>query len=212
VRKDKVRLELRREGDRYLPIDLVVFHPDVRSSQSTLYVASTETTREQYKFVMDELPPAVEDADGLQFPATNVTWEQARMFCERVDAALGREDEVVRLPLESEWRSLAGPKPPENLEHIAVYGNKEAKAPAQVKTKLAYPDGIYDLRGNVWEWLWPDRDSSLGPAGGSQSTLRVALGGSWVDAADQLETEFRLVHNGSYAMIGFRIVVIPAGK
>jgi len=208
-RSDPFKLYLHREPHEHLSIDLVVCDPnDHKGLESKLYVASTETTRAQYKIVMKEFPPAAKNADGPEFPATNVTWKDAEEFCRRIQSALGLDAKEVRLPSDSEWRCLAGRQPPEPLKSFAVYDEKEAMAPAKVKTtKLAYPPGIYDLWGNAREWL---RGSDHGELGESKYILYSVLGGSRRDSAEDLEKNLQFRGDKKDDFLGFRIVVIPA--
>ena len=208
-RSDPLQLHLHRGQSEDLSISLVVCDPNEHKClKSKLYVASTETTRAQYKFVMNTFPPDVENAEGPEFPATNVTWKDAETFCSRIQSALGFDAKEVRLLLDAEWRCLAGPRPPEPLKSFAVYNENEAKAPAQVKTKqAAYPAGIYDLWGNAREWLWSPGPTDLGE---SKYFQHLAIGGSRQDSAENLENMLKV--NGDYRddFVGFRIVVIPA--
>ena len=207
-RSEPLQLHLHRGQHEHISIDLVVCDPNEHKClTSKLYVATTETTRAQYKFVMNTFPPDVENAEGPEFPATNVTYKDAVTFCQRIQTALGFDAEV-RLLFEAEWRCLAGPPPPEALKSISVYNQNEAKAPAQVKTKqAAYPAGIYDLWGNVREWLWSSGHTELDK---SKYIKHLAIGGSRQDSAEDLEKPHKYYGDDRDDFVGFRIVVIPA--
>lgn len=80
--------------------------------------------------------------------------------------------------------------------------------------------GLYDMAGNVWQWVWDRYDSSYyanspgsdphGPASGSYRILR---GGSWHSYATYCRVSYRghNVPGFSYTNIGFR-TVLPAGR
>lgn len=144
-------------------------------------------------------------------PVVNITWNDARAFCEWVSK---RERITYRLPTEAEWefacragtesRYFCGDDP----ESVVKYGNV-----ADGSTKVKFPQwptitsyggyiftapvesfepnalGLHDMHGNVWEWC-SDRygktyyqDSPLtDPEGPSSGENRVLRGGSWMNA------------------------------
>jgi len=212
VRSDRLnRLDLSGKADTHLAMDFAVFHPPERGLPSRLYIASTETTLEQFEFVMGKKAVAVEGAEGPYFPVTNVSWKEAKEFCRRIQGALGREAGEVRLLREMEWHSLAGSPPGDQLEKYARFGEKRATKPFEVKQTNPSPiPDIYDLRGNVSEWLdVPYQNEGVGTQDVSNYQLRSARGGSRRDSPEDLEKEIFFEPSHPDAWVGFRIVVIP---
>lgn len=72
--------------------------------------------------------------------------------------------------------------------------------------------GLYDMHGNVAEWVWdvygPYPEAAVeDPAGADAGTLRVNRGGGWNDFAKNLRSAYRatLPADGSSRSVGFRI-------
>jgi formylglycine-generating enzyme required for sulfatase activity len=86
--------------------------------------------------------------------------------------------------------------------------------PAPVGLYGANPYGVYDILGNVWEWLqdcWNDTYERAPTDGSAWLTgdckLRVARGGSWQSGADSArpDARFRFDQDASYMGLGFRV-------
>jgi formylglycine-generating enzyme required for sulfatase activity len=147
-------------------------------------------------------------ADRDQHPINCVTWQQAGQFC----AAQGE-----RLPTEAEWEFAArggeryfeyswGNQPPDGRTCW-----KQAHSCA-VKSFQAGAFGLFDMTGNVWEWVddyygaypWP-------PASGFS---RVYRGGSWSRRFEKwLHTRLRNreAEGFSGSHLGMRCALSPAG-
>ncbi len=127
-------------------------------------------------------------------PVVGVSWRDAVAYCEWLAKETG---EAYRLPSEAEWEYAA------RAGTTTRYWWGDAITPKNanyVESKLgkttevgAYPPnpwGLYDLHGNVWEWVedvWHDSYKGA-PTDGSawtegegkdSSRLRVIRGGSW---------------------------------
>jgi len=151
------------------------------------------------------------------YPTMSVTRAAAEAFCAWLSERTGRR---YRLPTEAEWVHMAAlaaggrPLAPARRDAIAWHrGNAGAKTHAVASRR---PDelGLYDLFGNVAEWVTTD------------DGRRVARGGSYVDAPAAVGPHARAVQDASWnerdpqipksrwwlsdaPFIGFRIVREP---
>ena len=156
---------------------------------------------------------------GALNPVERVSWDQAKEFCRRIEARLGRGH--FRLPTEAEWEYAcrAGTTTPyytgnaDTLGTAAWYGANSGGATHPVNEKAANAFGLADMHGNVWEWCedWygdypagPVTDPT-GPASGSAKVVR---GGSWSRVDTSCRSASRESHGtGNMAdYLGFRIV------
>ncbi|MCA1561374.1 MAG: formylglycine-generating enzyme family protein [Acidobacteria bacterium] len=142
----------------------------------------------------DSAPPA----DRLDHPVTLVRWDDAVAYCAWLSTASGR---TLRLPTEAEWEKAArgglerkwypwGDRLERDLANFLT--DPSMKAAHGTSTCRTYPPnayGLFDVIGNVWEWVqdWydpsyyhtgPDRN----PTGPPKGHLRVLRGGSWLVA------------------------------
>jgi formylglycine-generating enzyme required for sulfatase activity len=147
-----------------------------------------------------------QDKDA-ELPVVCVTWYQARDYC----SYKGK-----KLPSEAQWEyaALAGRKA------TFTWGDERPDATrcAQGKPKktgsfTANPWGLFDMTGNVWEWV-SDRyqsdyyltSESKDPEGPDAGQYRAIRGGGWYSAAEQLRIKNRhwFEPNFGEVSIGFR--------
>lgn len=173
-----------------------------------------------YIWLEGEPPP-----DRLRHPVTLVRWDDAAAYCAWLSAATGRD---VRLPTEAQWERAArggieGMRYPwgDGLEgNLANFlADPSLKALHGTTPCGSYPPnpyGLYDMAGNVWEWVadWYDpryygTSPFENPAGPPFGQLRLVRGGSWlVNDARLLACSHRhKVPPDTYSYgIGFRVV------
>ena len=192
----------------------------------SFYLDRYEVTVARYAAFMKETgnvkPPdeweTVELKNGGDLPVVGVSWQDASSYCRLA----GR-----RLPTEAEWERGArgnderrypwGNDPP--TAESARYGKKYenpvyrggvARVGSYANDKS--PFGIFDLAGNVTEWVadwfsegFPE-DDVRNPRGPDSGTSKVLRGASWYEPAERLGVTKRWQANPSTRNngIGFR--------
>ena len=160
------------------------------------YLGKYELTQGQWESVMGTTPwvghSSVQEAPNN--PAVWISWDQVQTLIDSLNAA--ESSEVYRLPTEAEWEYAcrAGTTTrwsfgddESQLGRYAWYRDNARNAGEdyayEVGLKLPNPWGVYDMHGNVWEWV-QDRyaivypsSSQVDPTGPSMGKYRVARGG-----------------------------------
>jgi formylglycine-generating enzyme required for sulfatase activity len=152
-------------------------------------ISRYEVTQREYRAVMGKNPSFFKGDSNL--PIEQVSWADAQEFIKELNVSEG--EEVYRLPTEAEWEyiCLASSKNEygfgEDGDQLAQYAWYEANSlgkthPVGRLTPNRW--GLYDVHGNVWEWV-QDWHGDF-PAGA-------------VTAAEgQPKTQFRILRGGGY--------------
>mgnify|MGYP000205644326 CR=1 FL=1 len=149
---------------------------------SSFSIDRYEVTQAEYQIVMGK-NPSYYTLCGGNCPVEEVTWYNATEYCAKVGK---------RLPTEAEWeyaaRSggqnhlFAGTSSWTDFGLYAWYSENSGRTTHPVGQKLPNGLGIYDMSGNVYEWVadWYDKfyysvspiNNPTGPATGSSRVLR----------------------------------------
>jgi formylglycine-generating enzyme required for sulfatase activity len=192
------------------------------------YLGQTTVTQGHWQQLMGTAPWRGQAyvLEGPEIAATYVEWNDAVKFCERISE---REGRVYRLPTEAEWEYACragtttaysfGDEEGQLGRHEWYDGNAdsvgEQYAHAVGKKKQNF-FGLYDMHGNVWEWVqdWYDEEyyaksprvDPTGPGSGSSHALR---GGSWDNASLCVRSGFRGAYSPDvrYFSVGLRLCV-----
>lgn len=137
-------------------------------------------------------------------PSIGGTWHTAMTFCRWLSLRTGKQ---YRLPTEAEWEyaARAGTTSPfgvsdseEGLKDYAWFADNADMEPHAVGTKKPNAWGLYDMQGNVREWV-QDFYSPTGygldikeyPAGPKDGKVHVARGGFYDSPAGELRCAAR---------------------
>lgn len=124
------------------------------------YIGKYEVTQSLWKAVMGDSPSKFK---GDDLPVENVSWDDCWLFIERLNQLTGKK---FRIPTIDEWEFAAkgGNYSMEykysgsnQIDDVAWYDNNSNGTTHAVGTKLPNEIGIYDMTGNVFEFLF-DRD------------------------------------------------------
>jgi formylglycine-generating enzyme required for sulfatase activity len=198
------------------------------------YMGVYPVTQAQFEKVMGRNPSAFSrgHGGGAEHPVESVSWHDAVRFCEALSRVPDEQihGRAYRLPTEAEWEYCcrAGTK------SAFSYGDKldpkdchfasssaVGKSGGQGRTEpvgkhRANTFGLYDMHGNVQEWVndWYEEyyyfdsptDDPLGP---DRGTLRVVRGGCWTAFGNDCRSAARRGHTPSSPTntIGFRVVL-----
>ncbi len=108
------------------------------------FMGETEVTQELFEAVMGYNPSS---NIGEKLPVENLTILEAKSFCEALSSALGGSFSV---PTYSDWSDAFG-----SSSWSWYEGNSEGKS-HPVKQKSPNNFGLYDMKGNVGEFLYYD--------------------------------------------------------
>jgi len=194
------------------------------------YMQTTEVTQGQWVAVMGSNPSGFAEC-GDDCPVETVSWDDAQEFIVQLNA-MG--DGTYRLPTEAEWEYAARAGSDlaftngdigdatahtcdldPNLDEVGWYCGNSGDSTHPVAQKDSNPWGLYDMHGNVWEWV-QDRygekyptGSVTDPTGPSAGDLRVYRSGSWLQVPAASRSAARKYDSPEYHRtnnLGFRVV------
>jgi formylglycine-generating enzyme required for sulfatase activity len=156
-------------------------------------------------------------------PVINVSWRDAKQYVGWLSQLTGKE---YRLLTEAEWEyaARAGTSTPYSWGKDPTSGDAncdgcgspwDRKQTAPVGSFKPNAFGLFDVHGNVWEWVedsWHDRYDDA-PRDGSawlesaDPSLRVARGGSWRNEREFVRAAVRVKRNINvrFDTLGFRV-------
>lgn len=199
--------------------------PSAPVSVSSYYISKYEVTQKQWMSVMDYDNPS-QGAACEDCPVENVSWEEVKIFIDRLNEYSVPLGKKYRLPTEAEWEfaakgggrdSVVTPySGSTNVNDVAWYKENSAGQVHKVGQKMPNSIGMHDMSGNVAEWCsdWylenyfasiPNKD----PQGPETASKKVIRGGSWGLSAFSSRTTNRDGYDPAFrnGNVGFRLVM-----
>jgi sulfatase modifying factor 1 len=188
------------------------------------YMGKFLVTQKQWSTVSGSNPSFFKSC-GENCPVEQVSSGDVQDYLRALNRRSGKN---FRLPTEAEWEFAArsGGKKEKwagtsNESDLGAYAWYSANSGSKTHpTGLKNPNGLglYDMTGNVWEWVadWYDEDyysnsPKDNPRGPSHGSLRVGRGGGWRGEPRIVRTSGRgsLDPDSRSRNIGFRLVLTP---
>ena len=161
--------------------------------KDSFYMGKYPVTQKQWNEIMGSNPS---DFKGDDRPVEKVSWDDALVFIKKLNEK--EKNNKYRLPSEAEWEYACRAGTTTRYS----FGDDESKigdyawyvnlkdGTHTVGQKKPNPWGLYDMHGNVWEWVqdkWHENYNGA-PSDGSawedgDSSDRVIRGGGWSDNA-----------------------------
>jgi formylglycine-generating enzyme required for sulfatase activity len=193
-------------------------------------------TQGQWAAVMGQNPSRFVESKGFfglggkearpDHPVEQVSWDDTRDFIDRLNEK--QRAKHYRLPTEAEWEHAcrAGSTTAycfgdgeSKLKEYAWFDDNSGRLTHPVGKKRPNDWGLYDMHGNVWEWVldWYDENyykNSPGadPLNTSAASSRVIRGGGWNDRPWSVRSAFRSGYSPGYRdyALGFRLLRIAS--
>lgn len=161
-----------------------------------------------------------ETVTGENYPIVGVNWDNAQAFVKWLGKETGK---AYRLPSETEWEyaARAGLDTAYPAGNAIGVGNANCARDlcgddftyaAPVGSFSPNPFGLYDMHGNVWEWVqdldgaYPRKqDTTAAESTGN----RVVRGGAWANLPRALRSAYRHKHASTHQhyTVGFRVAL-----
>ncbi len=188
------------------------------------YIAKYVVTQDQWRKVMENNPSSFAGCGG-NCPVEKVSWNDAQRYLYALNQRSGKS---YRLPTKAEWEyaarsggrkeKWAGTSNESELSEYAWYAANAVKQTHPVGRKRPNGLGLYDMTGNVWQWVadWYDggyykNSPQDDPKGSASDIHRVLRGGSWSSGPKDIRAGDRFNHGPDRRDndMGFRLAMTP---
>lgn len=183
---------------------------------AAFYMSRTEVTFAQWDACVDDggcngYRPADQGWGRGSRPVINVSWNDAQAYVQWLQRRTGQR---YRLPSEAEWEYAARAGTTTAYSTGASISTSQARfnsnSTAAVGSFPANSLGLYDMYGNVWEWVEDCYSANYDAPRGCSG--RVNRGGSWnLDYPQSLRSANRVGYAPASrdSFVGFRVARTP---
>ncbi len=185
----------------------------------SFYLSAYEVTQRQWLAIMEDNTSFFK---GDDMPVESLPWYDAKLFIHRLNQR--EKTTLYRLPTEAEWEyaARAGTQTVysfgDDVHQLPMYawcGDNAEKKPQAVGQRAPNPWGLYDMHGNVWEWVQDSygpysAQAVTDPLGPEDVAHRIVRGGSWIDTVEKCRSSYRLYRHpiDRDGTIGFRLLKV----
>jgi len=171
----------------------------VRIPGTNYEMGKYEVTQKEWQAVMGNNPSKFTSC-GNNCPVEQVSWDDIQIFLQKLNQKTGRQ---YRLPTEAEWEyACYGGSQTEycgsnDINAVAWYDTgADSVSTHPVGKKQANGYGLYDMSGNVWEWMQDELNGG-----------RALRGGSWGIRPQGVRAAYRSkdAPTDRYSSNGFRL-------
>lgn len=178
------------------------------------YIGKFEITQAQWKKVMGNNPSFFQGdkvtGDSHQYPVESVSWKEAKAFIKKLNQ-LEKGKAIYRLPTEFEWEYAARAGATDDIAWNEINATAQiAKLTTQpVGGKNPNAWGLYDMLGNVWEWVddFYNEKMFADPVPGKRGKEHVLKGAPFYGDVKNATYMTHAGGPGSNYDVGFRLVM-----
>ncbi len=178
----------------------------------SFYMQNTEVTQEQWFAIMGNNPSKFKTGTS-SMPVEQVSYSDVQKFIKLLNAKEGTTKYVMPTEIQWEYASCAG----EPIERACDMGTEKCvdiitlhgvESPKPVGGKNPNKFGLYDMNGNVWEWVsncYQDNSNNSTSLIGKNSECKCC----WVNLTDDCNSIARFNYSSEYRYfsVGFRLVM-----
>lgn len=197
------------------------------------WLGRMEVTQAEWQKVMGDEEPHPEKPspfrnDNKNYPVVSISYFDVQIFLQKLEKV--SPGNRFRLPTEAEWEYACRAGTITNFntgmqisDSLANYNAEIISSYSSIGKYIGHPTpvgsyppnqwGLYDMHGNVWEWVSDcyapyTTNKEINPHDPQDDTLKIIRGGSWYFAADNARSYSRKIHPPQLwgFSIGFRIV------